>query len=420
MQTLKKIFAILILSSLLVGCVPTQAMHIVILWHAFSGAEAAALQKQTDQFNAQNPWNIVLVTEQQSDISTKITATTPEHYPDLVIVWPEDLYYYHQKSLATSTGGQPLQGNADRDDLLPMAEALYTVNGQLIAQPLGLATYLLYYNADWLNDLGYDAANATWEDLRRTACAATSPSGGQVGIGFPAKASTLLALLTAGGSAIIGEDDQYRLSDANGVRTANVLNEIIGGNCGIVFPDRDTGRDRLSHSSMAMIIASSKMEEEIENAVLEGRNFSLGLSRIPSDTGPGATLWYGPGLISIAPSEARQAAAAHVMDWFFSAEAQALWHTETNYLPVRRSLITELAENADSPLQANLFTLTLTAADSAEWTAWPRYTNHMACRASLLRGLLSFGGDTLPSTYVDIATTACNTGIPKNQAEDTP
>ena len=33
-----------------------------------------------------------------------------------------------------------------------MAEALYTVDGRLQALPLGLVTYLLYYNTDWMSD----------------------------------------------------------------------------------------------------------------------------------------------------------------------------------------------------------------------------------------------------------------------------
>ena len=55
---------------LLTGCagegqpVPEEE-HIIVLWHAFAGAESQALQALTDQFNADNDLNIVLLTEYQ-------------------------------------------------------------------------------------------------------------------------------------------------------------------------------------------------------------------------------------------------------------------------------------------------------------------------------------------------------------------
>ena len=75
---------------LLTGCagegqpVPEEE-HIIVLWHAFAGAESQALQALTDQFNADNDLNIVLLTEYQQDIITKISSATVEHRPDLVV-----------------------------------------------------------------------------------------------------------------------------------------------------------------------------------------------------------------------------------------------------------------------------------------------------------------------------------------------
>jgi multiple sugar transport system substrate-binding protein len=298
-------------------------------------------------------------------------------------------------------------------DLLPMAKALYSVNDTMLALPLGLATYMLYYNVDWLSDLAYMPETATWEDFRRTTCAATNPLGGQMGLGLPAHASSLLSLLTSGGAEIVGADGFYNFADQSGQQTVLVLNEILNGACGVVYNDLGDGIDRLSRSSMAMLVESSLRLADIDQAVIAGRNFKLGVSELPGPDGPGPTLWYGPGMVIVAPEGDRRDAALNVLGWFYSTEAQATWSANTDYLPVRRSLIeSRLTAEGLIATETALLQMTLRAADQGTWVAWPRFTDNMACRASLLRGLLSIGQDvTTPGAYIDTAVTACNTGV---------
>lgn len=415
MRITRALLALILL--MLAGCAgETQPLpaeeHIIVLWHAFTGAESQALQTLTDQFNADNALNIVLLTEYQQDIITKIAGAPVEHRPDLVILWPKDLQAYITAGLISATPDLSPAVRRENTDLLPMAEALYSVNDTMLALPLGLATYLLYYNVDWLSDLAYVPETATWEDFRRTACAATNPLGGQVGLGLPAHASSLLSLLASGGAEIVGADGYYNFADNAGQQTALVLNEILG-TCGVVYSDVDDGIERLSRSSMAMLLESSLRLDEIDQAVIAGRNFKLGVSELPGPVGPGPTLWYGPGMVVVAPEGKRRDAALSVLGWFFSTEAQATWSANTDYLPVRRSLIeSRLQTEGLKSAEARLLELTLAAVDRAAWVAWPRFTDNMACRASLLRGLLSIGeGVTMPGAYIDTAVTACNTGV---------
>lgn len=416
---LTRITTVLLVTVLLAGCapflpeLPTPAeKQIIVLWHTFTGAESEALQALTDRFNDENAQNIVLITEYQKDIHAKLADTTPDHRPDLLIVWPKDLQTYIKDGLI---GASPLLSpdvRRERADLLPMAEALYTVNGTLQALPLGLMTYLLYYNVDWLGDLGYDPATATWEDLSRTACAATNPLRGQIGLGLPAQPSAFLALLTSGGAEITGVDGYYNFADEAGIKTAATINEILGGGCGIVYDDVSAGTARLSHSSLAMMLESSMRLVHVEQAVADGRNFRLDVSALPGPAGPGPTLWYGPGMVVIAPEGDRRDAALSALGWFFSVDAQADWRAATHYLPVRRSLIEARLDEEISPVEAQLLRITLDAANNGSWVAWPPHTNDMACRASLLRGLLSLkDGTTDPGAYTSIAVTACNTGV---------
>ncbi|MGC9469333.1 MAG: ABC transporter substrate-binding protein [Anaerolineae bacterium] len=401
------------------GCaaagLPAGDRQIVVLWHTFTGAEAQALETLTDRFNTDNPSQIVLITEYQEDLLGKLQAA-PDSRPDLVTVWSKDLQTYIALGMVGTVPSTSREMRESWDDFLPMARALYQAEGVPQALPLGMATYLVYHNAEWLGDLGYTPAMASWEDFRRTACGATDPLRGRIGVGVPARASLLLAFLAASGSEIVGEDGYYQFADDAGRGTAAILQTVMSSGCGVVYEDWDVGVERLSKSSMAMIVESSEHLSEVEKAILDGRNFPLTVSPLPGPEGPGATLWYGPGLMITAPEGARQEAALEVMAWLFSPEAQQYFGETTEYVPVRRSVIETQLEERDQTMvlsaDASLLRLTLTAADEGGWVAWPQATNRITCRASLLRGLLALQQeDADTDAYIDTAVTACNTGV---------
>jgi ABC-type glycerol-3-phosphate transport system substrate-binding protein len=411
---------VLAMTLLLTSCsgiptVSTEERPIIVLWHSFTGADAQALETLTDRFNTENTWRIVLVTEYQDGMPDQLRSD-PERRPDLVTLWPKDLQTYVGLGMVGAVPTMSPDIQKAWGDFLPMAGALYQADGVPQALPLGLATYLSYSNAEWLADLGYDANEANWEAFRRTVCAATNPLRGHVGVGIPARSSLFLAFLAASGSEIVGEDGYYQFADSAGHDAASLLQEIVSGGCGVLYEDRDAGLSRLSKSSMAMIIESSENLMAVERAILSGRNFQLSASPLPGPGGPGATLWYGPGLMITAPDEKRQEAALRVMHWLLSPEAQSHWGAATEYVPMRRSVIeTELEEADQATMTASmtrLWQLTLDAADSGAWVAWPQATNRITCRASLLRGLLALQqAETDADAYVDTAVTACNTGV---------
>ncbi len=415
------VLCILLMSCRAVPTVSVDARKIVVLWHGFSGAEAQALETLTDRFNVGNDEGIIVVTEYQEDLPAKLQLD-PDRRPDLVTLWPQDLRTYVELGIIGAAPTASVEMQRAWDDFLPMAGTLYQVGGVPLALPLGLATYLSFSNADWLADLGYDADEATWEDMRRTVCAATDPLRGQVGMGIPARSSLFLALLAASGSSIMGEDGSYHFADEPGHRTAALLQEILSGNCGTLYEDREAGVSRLSRSSIALIVESSESLFEIEQSILTGRNFQLTISPIPGPDGPGPTLWYGPGLMISAAEAERQEAALEVMHWLFSPEAQSYWGETTEYVPIRRSVVDAALEETMGAIagsswrqtqgERRLWEIAADAADRGTWVAWPPATNRITCRASLLRGLLALQEvDADSRAYVDTAVTACNTGV---------
>ena len=397
------------------GCAPLlddrEEKQIVVLWHNFSGAEAEALQSIADTFNAENSWDLVLITEYQHNLFNKVQVP-PDSRPDMITIQSEDLQSYMSLGLLGAGPEQSTSFLQDRQDMLPMAVSLYEVDGVMRALPLGIQTYVMYANREWLLDLGYPVEGANWQDLRRVACSATELQGGQVGLGIPAQPASLLAFLTASGSQIVDEQGLYSFADQPGLATADLLYELLAGECAVVYNDWDTGPNRLSKSSMAIIVESSKYLDEVEFAVAKGRNFLLSVSTLAGPTGTGSSLWLGPGLAVVSSNTEREENALHVMDWFYAKDAQEIWSQRTSYLATRRSMIESELNVGENLTRNQLLEVVLEADSRGSWVSWPLFTNRMACRASLLRTMLLIGErDSQPRDYINTAVTACNTVV---------
>jgi len=409
------LFGGLILLSGLAGCIPLptdkEEKQIVVLWHNFSDVEAEALQSLADAFNAGNSWDLILITEYQQDLFNKVQVA-PDSRPDIITIQPEDLPAYISLDLIGAGPEQSAVFRQDQHDLLPMAASLYEVGGVIKALPLGMQTFVMYANWEWLLDLGYPMEGASWQDLQRVACAATELQGGQVGLGIPAQSGSLMAFLTASGSQIVDEEGMYTFADQQGLATADLLYELLAGECAVVYNDWDIGPVRLSKNSMAMIVESSKYLNEVEDAVAKGRNFTLSVSALAGPTGTGSSLWFGPGLAVVSSNAEREENALRVMDWFYAKDMQEQWSQQTSYLPIRRSLIEDELSVGEDPARSQLLEVVLEADSRGSWVGWPLFTNRMACRASLLRALLFIGErDTQPRAYINTAATACNTVV---------
>ncbi len=410
---------ILMVAMMATGCAAqaTQAepetSEIVVLWHTFTGQEARAIERLTDRFNATSPNDIVLVTEYQEGLPEKFTATE-DRRPDLVTLWPRELQAYVDMDVIAAAPYTSPEIRRTRVSLLPMAETLYTIDGTPQAIPLGLMTYLLYYNEDWILNLGYEVSETDRGTLQSAACAASDPLERQEGLGMPAQADILLAWLAAGGAQITDANGQFSFADDPGKATIEWLNIALEGGCIRVHQDWIAGQELLGQGAMAMILESSLNYPQVAEAVNRGQNFPIGVSPLPGPDADGPTLWYGPGMLVTAPEAERQASAFRVMAWFLSDEAQTLWGEMTDYVPIRRPILAEqLAENESMDvLERRIWEIALQSAESGTWVPWPHATYHRACRASLLRSLLALGSEEAdPTAYVNAAVTSCNTSL---------
>ncbi len=413
---IKQILMGMLLICILAGCAPTptgvDSPTIIVFWHTFTGSRAEALEALGDRFNLENDGEVTLIVEYQENIYAKVAAAAPEQRPDIVLVSPQEAAQYHAAGLALPlTDASPtLQQNLD--DLLPMGAALYTRDGALQAVPLGLATYVLYYNDDWLHDLGYTPATMTTVKWREAVCAAADPTSGQAGLGVNIQPGTLLALLAAGGSAVIEDGAHYRVNDTAAIGMAVVLYDVFHTACGRMFDMPANQIEQFSNGVIAMALETSLQVAAIEEAVALERTFQLNVSPLPGPTGPGNTLWYGPGMLLVATTEARQAVAIRTLSWFLTPETQAAWSARSHYLPVcQRGVELRLNASEVSPLETQLLQLILEASARAGWRVWPGYADAGECRGALIQGLLDLNSATSPAATLEMVQSVCNAEV---------
>ena len=396
---------------LLTGCMetsplPTQESEIIVLWHTLNGPERTALEALGDRFNAAHRAGPTLILEYQDEIAEKMDLLPGEQQPDLVITGPDTVPQFREKTTPI-----PLP-SALRRDLLPMAEALYNGQEKLYALPFGLNTNVLYYNQDWVRELGYTAESATATDLLNTACAATSMESGQVGLGIPAQADVLLSFLATGGDPLVGAEERYLLEHPGTVAAANIGHDLLSQGCGRIYEFLDSSIDQFGDSALALLIAPSRREPEIVESVLNGWNFTLGVAGLPPVGEESGTVWRGPAILLFASDAPHYEAALEVALWMVSPEAQRVWFEQTHYLPVRRSLVeTWQAEEGLRASEKQLLALTLTAAEQETWTAWRPVGGVPACRAALVRTLFDLNTDQKVTEVLMNAQQACERAI---------
>lgn len=394
---IRRLSLFLIFTLVVTGCLADVVgsgpeVPIVVLWHSFSGEEGKALQNLGDRFNRDVGADFTLIVEYQEDIFEKVTSVDPERHPDLVVVSPEDLKRYHEAGLALPL---PINSPAvaeEMTDLLPMARALYTVDGAMRALPLGLASYVLYYNVNWSRELGYDPGDATLTDLREAACAATNMEGGQIGWGVPSQPGLFLALLATGGVSPFDTTGSLELEQESILNSGNVLRALFDEGCGELFEVSDEGIQQFGNSTLAFLGGSTLQKARVEAAVAAESNFPAAVAPLPGLQDPGLSLWYGPGLLLLAPPGARRDAALEVIGWLLDPEAQRAWDAATQYLPVRRSLVAQqLTEEGDlRPLERGLLELALSAADEGHWAVLSAsVVSEPVCRTTLVRSLIN-------------------------------
>ena len=138
----------------------------IVVWHTFIALQKRTLESLIEQYNASQD-KVVVRAESQgvgpAELHTKIEQAAPDRSLPAVVV-PDDT---KTRFIADSGLFVPAEAcyeadpeaQAIRDDFLPIAEASYTIDGQLWPASFSTLTALIYFNRDHFEAAGLDPDN---------------------------------------------------------------------------------------------------------------------------------------------------------------------------------------------------------------------------------------------------------------------
>jgi multiple sugar transport system substrate-binding protein/sn-glycerol 3-phosphate transport system substrate-binding protein len=217
------------------------------------------------------------------------------------------------------------------DDRIPQFDARY-------GWPLYLSMEILYYNEDWLVELGYTGPPETWEEFAEVACAASDPDAGTYGYEFSVDASTFVDMVLNHGGRMVDEDvEAYTFGGEEGMTTIMLIQELLSGECAVLKVERFGARTDFSAGKVLFTIASTSDLPLYRKGVVDGAGFNWSISHLPTTLPRSQGYVQGPSFSFLRSTPEKQLAAWLFLRWFTEPEQQARWARTFSALPVRRS-----------------------------------------------------------------------------------
>ena len=216
---------------------------------------------------------------------------------------------------------------------------------------VGKSIEVVYYNKDWLNELGLDEPN-TPAEFATAACAATNSTfSGRIGdtasLGYEidTDASNFAAWVFAHGGDVFDYDKgQYIYNSPEAIKAMEFIQGMSSQGCAQVTRGKYSDQQYLGLGSVMFALGSTSGITYFQNAIEEGYNGNWEVSEVPHTTSEPVLNLYGGGLIMGDTGDIdRMVAAYQWMKFISNTDNSAVWSTESGYGFVRSS-------SADHPL----------------------------------------------------------------------
>ncbi|GAB4497258.1 MAG: hypothetical protein OHK0052_08540 [Anaerolineales bacterium] len=335
----------------------------VLFWHQHTRARETALLEIVDEFNKTNEWGITVVAEYQGsygDIFNKMLTfmNTPDA-PELVVAYQNQAATYQ---LADALVDMDTLVNSPKWGLTPEEQADFfpgffaqdvfpNFGGARLAFPPNRSMEVMYYNMDWLKELGFSAPPATPEEFKEMACkAAKQPFSkatveGSMGYELSVDASRFASWTFAfGGDVYDYENNQYTYNSEAGQKAMAFIQDLIKSGCATLVTESFGDQTDFGNGKLLFTVGSSSGLPFYRTAVDNGAKFEWSVAPIPHTTAEPVMNVYGAS-VSIPKNTPEQELAAWLfVKYYTSPEVQAKWAVASEYFPVRASVAEGLSD----------------------------------------------------------------------------
>jgi ABC-type glycerol-3-phosphate transport system substrate-binding protein len=339
-------------------------------WHAAAGPEGELLAQLADQFNAANEWGFKVQAEAYAGydaLSAQVAASLPGGTaPDLLLAytyqaqdWDPALKTIVDLNLYVT---DPLWGlsQSEQDDFPPEIWKQDLYAGKRLGLPAQRSGQVLYYNLTWARELGFYVAPATPAQFKAQACAAAQANlkdkdrqndhtGGWI---ISTQPSATTAWLFAFGAQITLPGGRGYQFDTLEVRNAlTFLRQLYDSGCAWLPESEHSEADFASRRGLFASGSLANIPYQAAIAAKAGSADEWTVLPYPSASGSPVVDVYGPSLILLKSTPAKQLAAWLFARWLASPPVQARWSQASYYYPVRTSALKSMNTAAEAPPQ---------------------------------------------------------------------
>lgn len=333
----------------------------VTFWHQHPGDREEALGSIVEDFNANNEYGITVVPEYQGsygDIFNKMLGVlnTPDA-PSLVVAYQNQAATYQLADAMVDMN--PLVNSekwglteAEKEDFFQgffNQDVFPTYGGARLGFPPNRSMEVLYYNQDWLQELGYDAPPATPAEFEEMTCkAAEQPfskatAEGSIGYELSIDASRLASWTFAfGGDVFDYNTSQFDYTNEAAVNAMSFLQGLFDKGCATEVVESYGDQTDFGAGITLFTVGSSSGLPFYQAAIDEGAQMNWSVAAIPHTTPDPVMNIYGAS-VSIPKTTPEQELAAWLfLKYYTSPEVQAQWAEVSGYFPVRHSVADEM------------------------------------------------------------------------------
>lgn len=141
----------------------------VVVWHALSNDAKLKLEELTDRYNASQSGVTVRLETRGNYVETlrALADVSPSERPDAVLADQKSVRTLFDSDLTIPPQECSADGLPPFDDLLPVIEATYSLDGELLATPYNVSTPVLMFDPAKMRRAGLDPADppSTLEEL---------------------------------------------------------------------------------------------------------------------------------------------------------------------------------------------------------------------------------------------------------------
>jgi multiple sugar transport system substrate-binding protein len=324
-------------------------------WHNNSGDQEDAIQGIIAEFNESNQFGIFVKASDEGDLDNihdrMILGFSTGDIPNIVSATQGQMVNYQsfrglvsfEPYVEHPIYGLSVSEKEDIFDAFLTANLLPQYDDQLFGFPLDRAMEVLYFNQDWLEELGFDGPPRSLKEFSEMACAAVSTESEDgndlVGFSINANEASIAAYAYASGNGIYDfEESEFSFSAPETVDYFLAIQNLIDSGCAKYEVELLADQAAFIEGSSLFIQSTSLNLLSTALAVNENEEpFNWSVAPIPFAGYEPSQVVSGLNLSIPVSSPEEQLAAWLFIQYFSSPAQQEKWIRASNGFPVQAS-----------------------------------------------------------------------------------